>query len=220
MKNLNLIALFLFLGQCLTNAQDLPLVYENDFASSETSGFIFTDANAWRITDGALELYGKSDYKPPFRSPFNIAIIDDLIVGDFTMKVDLKQTGKEYGHRDMCLFFGINDPTNFYYVHIASVADDHAHNIFLVNDEARRKIGTFTTEGVTWGNSWNKVKIERVVENGSIKIYFNDMNKPIMETTDLHFPAGSIGFGSFDDTGMIDNIKIYGEKTTLQKSFK
>jgi hypothetical protein len=38
------------------------------------------------------------------------------------------------------------------------------------------------------------------------------MDAPIMEATDTHFDLGRIGFGSFDDTGRFDNIKIWAPK--------
>lgn len=196
--------------------EDYQLIYAQDFESPQAiNGFEMTDSEAWKIskeeTGNSLELFGKSNYKPPVRSPFNIALIKDVLVGDFTFEVDLNQTGKEYGHRDLCLFFGVNSPTNFYYVHIASIASNHTNNIFIVNDEARVKIATKTTSGTNWGeqNSWHKVKIEREVVSGSIKIYFDDMKNPIMEATDIHFKEGRIGLGSFDDTGKFDNVKIW-----------
>ena len=42
-----------------------------------------------------------------------------------------------------------------------------------------------------------------------IRIYFDDMTTPIMEASDTHFDNGRIGFGSFDDTGQFDEIKIW-----------
>ena len=207
-----------------TVPEGYDLVYAQDFESPQAiRGFEMTDENAWKIVAGKtgnkIELFGKSNYKSRVRSPFNIALIKGVVVGDFVMEVNLSQTGKEYGHRDLCLFFGVNNSTNFYYVHIASVADDHANNIFLVNDEPRTKIATKTTEGTDWGetNSWHKVRIERVVESGSIKIYFDDMAKPIMEALDTHFADGRIGIGSFDDTGQFDNIKIWSPKVSQSK---
>ncbi len=113
---------------------------------------------------------------------------------------------KQNGNR-----FGMKDPSNFYYTHLATTPDPHAHNIFLVNDEPRVAIADTASEGVAWGdNQWHRVKIERSLEDGSIKIYFDDMDTPIMQTTDTHFDYGYIGFGSFDDTGRIDNIRIWG----------
>lgn len=199
-----------------TPPEGYSILYSQDFKASDAiNDFEMTDPSAWRIEkSGALELFGKSDYRARVRSPFNIALIKNKLFGDFTMYVKLAQTGREYGHRDLCLFFGAQNSTNFYYVHIASVADDHANNIFLVNDEPRVKIATKTTEGTNWGEtgSWHTVKIERKLADGSIKIYFDNMENPIMEATDQHFDIGRIGFGSFDDTGMFDNILIYGPK--------
>jgi len=204
--------------------KDYHLVYTQDFESPQSlRGFEMSDPRAWRIGQGktgkTMELYGKSDYEARVRSPFNIALIKDLIVGDFILEANLSQTGREYGHRDLCLFFNVQNPTNFYYVHIASVADDNANNIFLVNDEPRTNIATKTTDGTDWGetNSWHKVRIERMVKTGTIKIYFDDMTAPIMEATDTHFDQGSIGFGSFDDTGQFDNIKIWAPSLGMQK---
>lgn len=204
--------------------QDYNLVYMQDFESPQSlRDFEMSDARAWRIgtakTGKTLELFGKSEYEARVRSPFNIALIKDVIVGDFILEANLSQSGREYGHRDLCLFFNVESPTNFYYVHIASVADNNANNIFLVNDEPRTNIATKTTDGTDWGetNSWHKVRIERKVEAGTIKIYFDDMTVPIMEASDTHFVEGRIGFGSFDDTGQFDNIRIWAPSLGTQK---
>ncbi len=192
------------------NAQDGAQVLVLDFEEPDLEYLEFSDPQAWRIHEGALELFGKSNYQGRVRSPFNIALVTKQAYSSFSMELEMKQTGREYGHRDMCLIFGAKDPTNFYYVHIASKADEHAHNIFIVNDEARRSIGTKTTEGINWGDDWHRVKLTHDVSSGLIQVYFDDMNTPIMETTDAHFDGGYVGFGSFDDTGMIDKVKIKG----------
>ena len=44
------------------------------------------------------------------------------------------------------------------------------------------------------------------------------MSEPIMVAEDRNFGAGYVGFGSFDDTGMIDNIRIRSEKVTTKKA--
>ena len=190
----------------------LPLVYENDFEDG-IDGFTMTDPAAWEHVveegNGVLALTGKSDYSPPVRSPHNIARITGLELTDFVLEADMKQTGREYGHRDMCLFFGYQDPAHFYYVHLATTADAHANSIFLVNDEPRVSIAK---EGTDWAQGFHRVRIERDVEAKTILVYFNDMTTPVMKTDDEHFTWGSIGFGSFDDTGHIDNVKVYGVK--------
>src|SRR6185369_540882 len=160
-----------------------------------------------------LDLVTQSKYKPVHRSPFNIALIADKVFTDFVLEANLMQTGKEYGHRDMCLFFGVQDPSHLYYAHIATAADDHAHNIFVVTNAPRIKIATETTKGVNWGlGVWHKVRLERNTATGTIKVFFDDLTRPIMVAEDKTFGAGHIGFGSFDDTGMVDNIRVWGPK--------
>ncbi len=189
------------------------LVLEQHFDSPDSlKQFAFSDPKAWKHSaDGAsiaLELAKQSDYKPAVRSPFNIALIGDRVFGDFILEVDLIQTGKEYGHRDMCLFFGVQDPSHFYYAHVATKTDDHAHNIFIVNGEPRTKISQATTPGVQWGlNQWHRLRLERV--GPAVRVYFDDMIKPIMKSENGKFGEGWIGFGSFDDTGKVDNIRIW-----------
>ena len=192
------------------------LLYEQSFDQPETlKSFEMTDKAAWKYAKeekgGSLELAAQSKYQPEVRSPVNIALINDVTFGDFVLEADLIQTGREYGHRDMCIFFGYQNPKQFYYVHIATKADPNAHNIFIVNEKPRTNIAKTTTAGANWGlNIWHKVRLERKKADGSIKVYFDDMTIPIMVAEDKTFADGHIGFGSFDDTGKVDNVKIWG----------
>ena len=71
-------------------------------------------------------------------------------------------------------------------------------------------IATEISKGVTWGqDAWHKVRVERKAGDGTIKVYYDDLSKPIMVGEDKTFGSGYIGFGSFDDKGKVDNIKIY-----------
>jgi len=218
-------------GSAPTLANDYRLVYSQNFEGQNgIDQFSMTDPNAWAIgsitvngsSSKTLELTKQSQYKPPHRSPLNMAYVKSTAVGDFVLDVNLLQTGKEYGHRDMCLFFGYQDPAHFYYVHMATATDDHAHNIFIVNDAPRIKISKKTTKGIEWGTEvWHHVRLIRKASSGLIQVYYDDMETPIMEANDQTFGLGHIGFGSFDDTGMVDNVKIWSNSTTLKehKSF-
>ena len=218
MKAILLLILGVTLSVC---GAERKLLYEQKFDSAAAlKDFIMTDRKAWRFSpSNALELVTQSDYKPIVRSPVNIALIADKVFEDFVLDVDLIQTGREYGHRDMCLFFGFQSPTNFYYAHIATAADPHAHNIFIVNGQPRTNIAKKTTKGVNWGlGVWHKVRLERTLADGAIRVFFDDMKEPIMVAEDKTFGAGHIGFGSFDDTGMVDNIRILGAKVENRKA--
>lgn len=198
------------------------LAYEQHFDDGESlKGFAMTDPAAWKFSaDGAshaLELASQSRYEPAVRSPFNIALVRDRVFGDFILEADLIQTGKEYGHRDMCLFFGVQDATHFYYAHIATKTDDHAHNVFIVNGTPRSKISTATTPGVNWGlEVWHHVRLER--RGGEVTVYFDDMTKPIMTANDATLGVGWVGVGSFDDTGKLDNLRIWAPGEVVKKT--
>ncbi len=133
-----------------------------------------------------------------------------------------RSTVKPYGHQDLCFFFGYQDPTHYYYVHIAVAADPNAHSVMIVNDKPRvsligepgKDIGgeVFRTKGIVWGEGWHNIRIVRKVADGLIEVYFDDMANPIMRVKDKTFTWGRIGVGSFDDTGDFDDIVLRGTK--------
>jgi len=200
------------------------LVYAPDFANPRfVDDFVFSDPKAWRASDekdgAALELFGKSDYQPKFRSPFNVALLADKVFTDVVIDADICSTVKPYGHQDMCVFYGFELPTHFYYTHIAVKPDPHAQNCFIVNDAERKAIASDVSPGVTWGvNEWHHVRVDRHGSSGSIAVFFDDMAKPIMRAVDRTFPSGYIGFGSFDDMGKIRNVRVYAPLVAERKT--
>jgi hypothetical protein len=202
----------------------LKLLYAQDFAKPEAlKDFVFTDPKAWGLGAGGpkpyLEQHAASKYTPPHRSPFNIALVAGTRFGDFVLDVELQSTAREYGHRDMVLVFGYQSPSQFYYVHIASAADDHANNVFIVNDAPRVKIAKETNKGNDWGkDAWKTVRLERTLADGGIKVYFGDLKKPIMVAEDKSFGLGWIGFGTFDDTGRVASVKVWGKEADEKRA--
>lgn len=196
--------------------KDMPLLFEDDFEDLDAEGWEPTDTNAWSVSEDsanmAYMIVAKSNYNPPVRSPLNISLRKDSEVSDFVFETRMRSTTKEYGHRDMCVVFGYQDPSHFYYVHMATKADDHANSIFLVNGAPRVSIANTRTDGTTWDESWHTVRVVRKSESGEIAVYFDDMEKPIMTTVDKTFTHGKVGIGSFDDTGNFDEIKLWGKK--------
>jgi hypothetical protein len=61
------------------------------------------------------------------------------------------------------------------------------------------------------------VKIVRRVREGTIEVYFDDLKTPVMTATDKTFAWGQIGIGTFDDTSMWDDVKLYGERAKAAK---
>lgn len=198
-------------------AADLPLVFEDNFETGEfAKRWTATDTKAWKIVDSktgkAFSLFQQSKYKPPFRSPLNIARVEGVDVTDFRLEADVLSTKADYPHRSMIMVFGYQDPAHFYYVHFGKKTDDHANQIFIVDGAARVKISTKTTPGTNWDDNWHHVKIERDTASGDIKIFFDDMQEPVMTANNKQFLHGTVGLGSFDDIGDWDNVKLWGVK--------
>ena len=196
----------------------LPLVYADEFDKPAPQKWEPTDKAAWTFTkDGDRTVYAlarKSKYRPKVRSPYGISLLKDVWLSDFVMDAWLRSTCKEYGHRDMCLFFGHQDLSHFYYIHIATKADPHANSVFLVNDKPRLSIAKERNKGTHWSEGYHHVRLVRKVESGTIEVYFDDMRKPIMKAEDKTFRWGRVGVGSFDDTGNVDRIRLWGKKVT------
>jgi len=194
-----------------------PLVFSDDFESGKADHWEPTDSSAWKVVeqDGNYvysEFKRKSEFKPPVRSPYNRSLLKDVYVSDFVLDVKLQSTVKDYGHRDLCLFFGYQDDAHLYYVHLGKKMDPHANNIFIVNGEPRKSISITTTKGTNWDDEWHHARVVRNVETGGIEVFFDDMEKPVMTAKNTTFAWGRVGIGSFDDTGNFDNVLVYGTK--------
>jgi hypothetical protein len=194
--------------------KELPLVLKEDFEQG-ADRWQPLDPKGWKVDkiDGN-HVYNQykalSSYRPPHRSPFNIALLKDHSVSSFQLDARVKSTIRDYVHRDVCVVFGYQDPAHFYYAHFGKRTDDHANQIFIVNAADRKKISTKTTAGTPWDDKWHHIRIVRDVNNGKIEVFFDDLNTPAMTGIDRTFTWGRIGIGSFDDTSMWDDIVLRG----------
>jgi hypothetical protein len=207
-------AVLMALSPLLAAADELPVVYQEDFEKG-ADHWQPLDAKQWQIkkTDKGQvfsQHEKKSEYKPPHRSPTNVALLKDVKAGDLELTAKVLSTHPDYGHRDAVIVFGYQDPAHFYYVHLGKQADDHANQIFIVNDAARTKISLTSTSGTNWDDKWHTVRVVRKPADGTIEIYFDDMTKPVMTAKDKTFAWGQIGVGTFDDTSDWDDIVVRG----------
>jgi hypothetical protein len=144
------------------------------------------------------------------RSPATIGLLTNFVFSDFRLDLDFKHTRNVLGSRSLCVFFNFQNPSEYYYVEISEQYSPQSHNIFIVDNRPPRGIGTGVNRVVNWSDGeWHRVRIERSVAFGVIKIYVDDMDTPIMQAEDVSFGTGYIGFGAFDDSGMIDNIAVH-----------
>ena len=191
-------------------------IYRQDFDSLKSVyDFNYTNPEVWDYTlihdtSGVLEFNGPSIYQPPVvRSPATIGLLTNFVFSDFHLEFDFKHTRNVLGSPSLCVFFNFQNPSEYYYAEISEQYSQQSHNIFIVNNRMPRGIGTGVNRVVTWSDGeWHRVRIERSVAFGVIKVYVDNMDAPIMQAEDVSFGTGYIGFGAFDDSGMIDNISV------------
>jgi hypothetical protein len=222
-----LLLLLVFSGAPVIAAErELPLLLLEDFERG-MDRWQTTDPDGaepvWKIIEvgkpdnHALRVTGTSKYQPPHRSPHSIALLKDVLVGDFELSARVQETNVTAGaHRDLCIFWGYQDPSHFYYVHFGAQADPHACQIFIVNDAPRKMITVDQAKGTPWTEDWHQVRVVRHVDDGTISVYFDDMETPFMTATDKTFTWGQVGVGTFDDHGNFDDIMLRGVRVEKQ----
>lgn len=192
------------------------------------AGLVVSDPAVWKFgTDeqgkGCLRLeYDrkayKSTYVPKHRSPVHIAVVRPYPLTDFAMDVEMMSTTETYGHQDLCLFFGVQSPEKYYYVHLAPKPDANAHNVFVVNDAPRKNLLPPQKAGITWKkDTWHTVRLVRQATTGKIEVYFDDLTKPVLSADDKTFASGFVGFGSFDDTGRFRRVTLHTKNLVIDK---
>ncbi|MFK8114269.1 MAG: hypothetical protein AB8B91_18860 [Rubripirellula sp.] len=195
----------------LSFADQPSIAFQEDFESG-TDRWQMLDPETWQLVDHdgnhALEITERgSKYKPPVRSPGHVALIKDLELGSFEITFNVRSTKDTGNHRDCCVFFGYQDDQHFYYVHLGAKPDPHSGQIMIVKEAPR--LALTKNEALTpWDDQWHTVRVERNIESGSIKVYFDDMSKPHMQVDDKRFGKGRIGIGSFDDLNEFDDLVV------------
>lgn len=206
------------LGACASPGRERALGSRDWTLPAELHGarlsFELSDPPAFEWREGErgpeLVLARAAQYAPPVRAPQAIALFTETAFDEFVLEVELAQTGREYAHRDLCLFFGYRGPAQFGYVHLASAADENAHGVFLVDGAPRRQVTTSRSTGVAWGEpgTWHKVRLER--RAGRVRVWFDGSGEPVLEAEAAPFAPGFLGFGSFDDVGAMRALTISG----------
>ena len=193
--------------------QELPVLVTEDFEKG-ADRWEFSDPQAWKVLETpkgkVLSLFERTTPKPPHKSPFGIALLKDVLVGDFVLEADVQSTGKAHPQQDLCLVFGYQDNDHFYYSHLARKTDKANNQIFIVNGADRAMISLRTSGGTDLSEEWTHVKVVRKTADGTIEVYWDDMKTPVQTAQSRIFTWGRVGLGSFDDLGNFDNVVLRG----------
>ena len=181
---------------------------------SYAENWMFEDSSLWSMSGDSLELQQAGAIPADIRRPGSVAVVsgtDNL--GTFHMRGQVRSTqDTTVVGRDVIVVFGYQSPRQFYYAHLSNDNTIMAHNgIFVVDHADRKRIdipGMASPPETRLNDSrWHDIRIDRNVDSGMIRVFVDNLREPLMTATDTTFRSGAIGFGSFDDTGGIRNLK-------------
>jgi glucose/arabinose dehydrogenase len=175
----------------------------------------------WQFAPKTAILAQAGQTRPGPRRPFEYAV---LTAGPVFGAVEIEgkvrlDTPVEVTNRDVIFVFGYRSDTDFYYVHLSSDNTIYPHNgIFVVNNADRVRIdhqwnGSRGAPPAIADSDWHKVRVVHLPSTGEIAVYVDGARDPLMTATDTTFGSGRVGFGSFDNTGRLRDLRLTGTPT-------
>ncbi|MFA9432404.1 PQQ-dependent sugar dehydrogenase [Egicoccus sp. AB-alg2] len=175
----------------------------------------------WRFPGSEVVLAEPGTARPGPRRPFEYALVDAgptyrSVVIDAEVRLDTPVSGRG---EDVVLVVAHQADTRFYYVHLADVTNGTHNGIFAVVDAHRRRIdqhwdGQSGIAPALTDNDWHRIRVVHCSPTGRLEVYLDDMLRPAMTANDTRLDGGRVGFGSFDNTGRIRNLRVNGERRT------
>ena len=187
---------------------------ESILLSTNKERFIFLNAARWKIGEvggrESLILNQPGPQRPPVRRPGEFAVLKrECLFENYSFMIEacsLELASKK--ERDICLIFGYQDDTNFYYAHISSDSNGTYHPVIMkVRGDTRTKINREDFPEPRLPDGWRIIKLAHQ-KTGEITVWVDDLKTPILTAHDTTFPSGSIGFGSFDDRAAFWRLEV------------
>jgi hypothetical protein len=183
--------------------------FHDNFASGKLAAWQFPFPEDWVVKEeGGLHYLHMLRSRDPLvpRRPQQFALVKGITVGSFTLETRVRREGSS-----LLIVFNYVDTLHFYYTHLsvdpgAKVA---VHNgIFLVDGAPRRRIAGLDAGPALPDTNWHKVRVQRDVTSGSIKVFVDDEPQPRFSVVDNTFKCGQAGLGSFDETGDFTDVRL------------
>lgn len=150
------------------------------------------------------------------RRPFEYAVLTEgPELGSFDLNAQVRLDEKaSVNNRDVIIVFGWQSDTQYYYAHLSKDNTIYPHNgIFKVDNADRVRIddqwdGAVGAPPAVTDEEWHDVRVVRCADTGQVAVYVDGSDAPLMTATDTTFPAGRVGFGSFDNFGRIRDLTV------------
>jgi hypothetical protein len=186
----------------------------SDFRSDDFRFWTVKSVNGNKYLEYSRDI--ENDTNQAAFSSLNICLIKDYIFGDFIIEASLMQPEDTTG-KGIWILFGIRDSLKYYCVDVSSTDEVRSKGLYVVEDARPLEIPCTFYKDIRWSKGkWHKVRIERNIVDASVRIFFDDMKNPCLETKDRTFIMGYIGFGSGTGKWRIDNIEIWSQTTIPQ----
>lgn len=173
----------------------------------------------WQFNGAEVRLAEPGVVRPGPRRPFEYAVLTagpELSSVEFRSQVRFGEPVLTPEH-DVIVVFGWRSDEEFYYAHLSTDNTMYAHNgIFKVNHRDRERIDyqwngrSRGANAAMRGGVWRDIRVRHIAATGEIAVYMDGARDPLMTATDHTFSSGRIGFGSFDATGRLRNLRVTG----------
>ena len=183
--------------------------FRDNFSSGKLDAWTFPFPEDWVVKEeGPLHYLHMLRSRDPLvpRRPQQFALLKAVTAGSFTLETRVRREGSS-----MMIVFNYVDTLHFYYTHLSKDpgAKIDVHNgIFLVDGAPRRRIAGLEAAPALPDTNWHKVRVERDVTSGSIKVFVDGEPQPRFSVVDNTFKCGQVGLGSFDETGDFADVKL------------
>jgi hypothetical protein len=169
----------------------------------------FEGKGQWNVKKNILQITENSINRDPYSAPSARAIYTGRTFSSFELTAEIKSNAPmEETRADIIVIFGYQSPTEYYYAHLTGMSDSLHNGILIVDNSDRRKVDFTEFEPVLIDRAWHKIRLIRNPDSGTITIYKDNEKTPVITVVDKTFLEGSIGFGSYNDTGEIRRIRI------------
>jgi hypothetical protein len=107
------------------------------------------------------------------------------------------------------------DETHYYYAHFSASSDGSANTVIRKvngpNGLSAISIPAVVSPAPFQSLALTELRVTHRAD-GQIAVYCGNLTTPIMTAIDTTFPAGRVGFGSFDDPAEFTAISVTGDQ--------
>lgn len=165
-----------------------------------------------------LRLEQTGPQRPPVRRPGEYALVRGEAWSNVTLAVrarSLEPTEKK--GRDIVLIFGYRDDTHFYYAHLSNDSNGTVHNVIMkVAGETRGAIHREERPEPRLTDGWHDIRVTHLAD-GTIEVWMDDLEQPLMTARDRDYPGGRVGIGSFDDRAEFGRVVVEGSTSKKER---